>query len=273
MRLAVQRVMQLQSLKPARVANMVHSVLHSKASAAAAAQGPAAPGARDPAAAAATVYAAMLADVLGTQPGQGPVEPDTEAQAGTTGWQHWSARGAAAACAAGGAAWAEVLLALQREILQHVEQLGNAALAEHAATALVQGGGSSSSNAAASDASTTGDRRDTAASIKRLLQQLPKVLDSVTRDAAAAEMAEVVQAMHRAEFGYGDVDSFMRGHMYQCRNGHLYVIGECGGAMQRSRCPECGAAVGGESHQLESSNSRADTGMLQRIRDVIRPRT
>ncbi|GJJ08048.1 hypothetical protein Clacol_002255 [Clathrus columnatus] len=55
------------------------------------------------------------------------------------------------------------------------------------------------------------------------------------------------------------------GHFYKCPNGHPFVIGECGGAMQTSRCPECGAEIGGDGHRLLESNSR-DTefeGMLR----------
>lgn len=48
-----------------------------------------------------------------------------------------------------------------------------------------------------------------------------------------------------------------RGHWFKCRNGHIYVIGECGGAMERSRCPECQAVIGGAGHALDSSNSLA----------------
>lgn len=29
------------------------------------------------------------------------------------------------------------------------------------------------------------------------------------------------------------------GHWYECPNGHPYVIGECGGAMEKTKCPEC----------------------------------
>lgn len=29
------------------------------------------------------------------------------------------------------------------------------------------------------------------------------------------------------------------GHWFECPNGHPYAIDECGGAMQRSTCPEC----------------------------------
>ena len=47
------------------------------------------------------------------------------------------------------------------------------------------------------------------------------------------------------------------GSWYKCRNGHIYNIGECGGAMVRSRCPECGATIGGSNHQLHSDNVHA----------------
>ncbi|KAI0353983.1 hypothetical protein OH77DRAFT_1426841 [Trametes cingulata] len=48
-----------------------------------------------------------------------------------------------------------------------------------------------------------------------------------------------------------------RGHFYNCENGHTFVITECGGAMQASRCPECNAPIGGSRHQLLATNSRA----------------
>ena len=48
-----------------------------------------------------------------------------------------------------------------------------------------------------------------------------------------------------------------KGHWYKCPQGHIYAIGECGGAMQTSRCPECGAVIGGRSHRLEEGNELA----------------
>lgn len=48
-----------------------------------------------------------------------------------------------------------------------------------------------------------------------------------------------------------------QGHWFKCPNGHIYAIGECGGAMQESKCNECGAAVGGASHRLRSDNRLA----------------
>lgn len=38
------------------------------------------------------------------------------------------------------------------------------------------------------------------------------------------------------------------GHWYNCENGHPFTIGECGMAMEVSRCPECGSPVGGRNH-------------------------
>ncbi|KAF9161285.1 hypothetical protein DFQ26_004686 [Actinomortierella ambigua] len=46
------------------------------------------------------------------------------------------------------------------------------------------------------------------------------------------------------------------GHWYRCPNGHTYVIADCGQAMQESRCPECGARIGGGNHTLLSDNQR-----------------
>lgn len=48
-----------------------------------------------------------------------------------------------------------------------------------------------------------------------------------------------------------------QGHWYKCPNGHVYCIGECGGAMQESKCPHCGAKIGGRSHTLTDGNTVA----------------
>ncbi|KAI0563256.1 DNA2/NAM7 helicase [Gracilaria domingensis] len=45
------------------------------------------------------------------------------------------------------------------------------------------------------------------------------------------------------------------GHYYRCPNGHTYAIGDCGGAVMQSRCPECGATIGGLGHRLSQGNS------------------
>ena len=66
------------------------------------------------------------------------------------------------------------------------------------------------------------------------------------------KIKEVMSAM-RFEDGY-DFGGSASDHWYECPNGHPYFIGNCGGAMQVSRCPECNEQVGGSSHQLISNN-------------------
>ncbi|KAG8191754.1 hypothetical protein JTE90_008817 [Oedothorax gibbosus] len=51
-----------------------------------------------------------------------------------------------------------------------------------------------------------------------------------------------------------------KGHWYQCPNGHVYCITECGGAMQESKCNECGENIGGAQHRILSTN-RVATAM------------
>ena len=48
-----------------------------------------------------------------------------------------------------------------------------------------------------------------------------------------------------------------KGHWYKCQNGHYYAIGDCGGATQRGKCPECGSVIGGEGHRLAAGNLHA----------------
>ena len=47
------------------------------------------------------------------------------------------------------------------------------------------------------------------------------------------------------------------GSWYKCPKGHYYQIGDCGGAMQTSKCPECGEKIGGHNHELLASNQHA----------------
>lgn len=54
------------------------------------------------------------------------------------------------------------------------------------------------------------------------------------------------------------------GHWYECPNGHIYTIGECGGAMEESICPECGEKIGGKQHKVTAGN-RVSVNFLQEI--------
>lgn len=45
---------------------------------------------------------------------------------------------------------------------------------------------------------------------------------------------------------------------YQCPKGHFYSVGNCGGPMEVSTCPECGSSIGGRNHQSEQGNISAN---------------
>ncbi|KAM4650294.1 LOW QUALITY PROTEIN: NFX1-type zinc finger-containing protein 1-like [Amazona ochrocephala] len=46
------------------------------------------------------------------------------------------------------------------------------------------------------------------------------------------------------------------GHWFKCKNGHVYMTGNCGGAKEKSKCPEQ-AVIGGTNDNLDSTNSLA----------------
>ncbi|KAI9730359.1 MAG: hypothetical protein M1834_005869 [Cirrosporium novae-zelandiae] len=77
------------------------------------------------------------------------------------------------------------------------------------------------------------------------------------------EDVDAVRKMLRGETFYGVVSNDEKrsilaamatelrgtGHWYNCENGHAFTVGECGMPMETSRCPECGAGVGGQHHE------------------------
>lgn len=48
-----------------------------------------------------------------------------------------------------------------------------------------------------------------------------------------------------------------KGHWFKCPNNHVYAVGECGGATEKSKCPECKADIGGMQHRLVDGNRLA----------------
>jgi hypothetical protein len=86
-------------------------------------------------------------------------------------------------------------------------------------------------------------------------QDLKRKAIELKRKDHMADMRSVIEAM-RVVDGYNYGTSWSD-HWYQCANGHLYFIGNCGQAMQESRCNECGVPIGGTHHQLLQSNRSA----------------
>ena len=77
------------------------------------------------------------------------------------------------------------------------------------------------------------------------------VIENVTREVGITpltpkERADIVKAF-----------DLSKGHWFKCPNGHIYVITECGGAMQKSTCPDCKEVIGGNNHNLVESNQLA----------------
>lgn len=79
--------------------------------------------------------------------------------------------------------------------------------------------------------------------VKEAMEELDKKLPLTGLGISEEERKMIVSAMKMPP-----------GHWYKCPNGHVYLITECGGAMESRRCPDCDATIGGESHRLDSSN-------------------
>ncbi|XP_072013323.1 NFX1-type zinc finger-containing protein 1-like [Amphiura filiformis] len=47
------------------------------------------------------------------------------------------------------------------------------------------------------------------------------------------------------------------GHWFKCPKGHIYAIGDCGGAAEEGICPECRSTIGGTGHRLREGNQLA----------------
>lgn len=92
---------------------------------------------------------------------------------------------------------------------------------------------------------------------KQLLELAEQILQ--VNPVANSELAERLTAAQKALGGSDEIVSIMRaiskewnyatGHWYQCRNGHVFVIGDCGMPMEESQCPECRAPIGGHNHE------------------------
>lgn len=83
-------------------------------------------------------------------------------------------------------------------------------------------------------------------STKTMLKELRKLVPESGLGISDEERVMILQAM-----------ALNQGHWYKCQNGHVYAIGDCGGANQESRCPECNQTIGGSGHRLAAGNAVA----------------
>lgn len=82
--------------------------------------------------------------------------------------------------------------------------------------------------------------------VRKFLKQIEKLVPGTGLGITEKERLQIVKAM-----------DLSKGHWYKCPNGHVYAIGECGGATLESVCPECKATIGGHSHRLREDNAVA----------------
>lgn len=90
--------------------------------------------------------------------------------------------------------------------------------------------------------------------MKKMLKMYEQVKLKQKQQLQEAELQMVINAMRDSErtHGYSNI-----GHWFYCPNGHPYFIGDCGGAVLESRCPDCGAIVGGTHHSPAAGNTFA----------------
>ncbi|KAI9274073.1 hypothetical protein EDC94DRAFT_593728 [Helicostylum pulchrum] len=66
------------------------------------------------------------------------------------------------------------------------------------------------------------------------------------------EKTEIINAMNN-ETRQGR-HNLVGGRWLVCKNQHPYFVGDCGGATEISKCPECDAPIGGTDHRVAESN-------------------
>ncbi|XP_061894235.1 NFX1-type zinc finger-containing protein 1 isoform X1 [Entelurus aequoreus] len=82
--------------------------------------------------------------------------------------------------------------------------------------------------------------------LKDVIEEMKQKVSVTGLDISEEEKKMIVTAM-----------KLQPGHWYKCPNGHVYVITECGGAMESRQCPDCKATIGGSSHRLADGNQVA----------------
>ncbi|GBF88382.1 hypothetical protein Rsub_01094 [Raphidocelis subcapitata] len=145
------------------------------------------------------------------------------------------------------------LVRQQLELLGAAERIGRGAVSEHDA------------RQAAQRAAGEGTFQHVAIrEVMALLERLPELRRAAEESGLQETLALLALALGHVPDSGVAAASYLQGHVYTCPNGHVYVIGECGGAMQRGNCPECGARIGGEHHALDANNAAATAEALRR---------
>ena len=84
-----------------------------------------------------------------------------------------------------------------------------------------------------------------------------KALEWYPNDPTLAKLAEQLNSFILAMVRQA-IPGIPSGGWLKCQCGFVYAVGECGGTMQKSKCLNCGIAVGGTNHNMVSTSSRLD---------------
>lgn len=82
--------------------------------------------------------------------------------------------------------------------------------------------------------------------VDKTLAALKDVVPLTTLGISDDERVQIITAM-----------GLSPGHWFKCIRGHIYAIGECGGADEESKCPECKERIGGTHHRVREDNAVA----------------
>ncbi|KAK4519913.1 uncharacterized protein ATC70_010157 [Mucor velutinosus] len=86
-----------------------------------------------------------------------------------------------------------------------------------------------------------------------LVNKIKMRLEKERQQLTPQERDQIVSAMND-ETRQHAIHNMVGGRWFVCENQHPYYVGECGGATEVSKCPECDAPIGGTQHKVVESN-------------------
>ncbi|XP_014223704.2 NFX1-type zinc finger-containing protein 1-like [Trichogramma pretiosum] len=92
---------------------------------------------------------------------------------------------------------------------------------------------------------------------KEKLSSIQKFTPEFEKEFLSGVQDELEQLAERKMIFKAMAREIKLGAWYKCPNGHIYSIGECGQAMQESKCPDCGSRIGGSNHLITVGNTVA----------------
>ncbi|GAN10946.1 hypothetical protein MAM1_0435c10496 [Mucor ambiguus] len=86
-----------------------------------------------------------------------------------------------------------------------------------------------------------------------LVNKIKMRLEKERQQLTPQERDQIVSAMND-ETRQHAIHNMVGGRWFVCENQHPYYVGDCGGATEISKCPECDAPIGGTQHKVVDSN-------------------